>query len=104
LVSVGEPIAHRLNHMLSGIRAEIALKIYGDDLDTLRNLAESLIALSGFARLSAVAVSLGGEAAAAAPHDRAGCPPATGLPADLPSRAISGFAIVQTRLRLIGLF
>ena len=28
--------------MLSGIRAEIALKIYGDDLDTLRNLAETL--------------------------------------------------------------
>ncbi len=28
--------------MLSGIRAEIALKIYGDDLDTMRNLAETL--------------------------------------------------------------
>jgi heavy-metal exporter, HME family len=41
-VSVGQPIAHRLDHMLSGIRAEIALKIYGDDLDTLRNLAESV--------------------------------------------------------------
>ncbi len=41
-VSVGQPIAHRMDHMLSGIRAEIALKIYGDDLDTLRNLAEIL--------------------------------------------------------------
>ena len=40
-VSVGQPIAHRMDHMLSGIRAEIALKIYGDDLDTLRNLAET---------------------------------------------------------------
>ena len=41
-VSVGQPIAHRMDHMLSGIRAEIALKIYGDDLDTLRSLAETL--------------------------------------------------------------
>ena len=41
-ISVGQPIAHRMDHMLSGIRAEIAVKIYGDDLDTLRNLAESL--------------------------------------------------------------
>jgi heavy-metal exporter, HME family len=41
-VSIGQPIAHRMDHMLSGIRAEIAVKIYGDDLDTLRNLAETL--------------------------------------------------------------
>ena len=34
-VSVGQPIAHRMDHMLSGIRAEVALKIYGDDLDTI---------------------------------------------------------------------
>jgi heavy-metal exporter, HME family len=41
-VSVGQPIAHRMDHMLSGIRAEIALKIYGENLDTLHNLAETL--------------------------------------------------------------
>ncbi len=43
----GQPIGHRIDHMLSGTRASIAVKIFGDDLGTLRSLASEVEGLMG---------------------------------------------------------
>ena len=42
VTTIGGPIAHRIDHMLSGTRASIAIKIFGDDLTTLRSAAQQV--------------------------------------------------------------
>lgn len=41
-VQIGQPIEHRLSHILSGTPAAIAINVYGDDLGTLRELAKQI--------------------------------------------------------------
>ena len=39
VVSVEQPLAHLISHLLSGVKAQIAIKLYGNDLATLRRNA-----------------------------------------------------------------
>ena len=41
-VSIGAPIGHRLDHLLSGVQAQIVVKIFAEDLAAARALAERL--------------------------------------------------------------
>ena len=46
-ITIGQPIGHRIDHMLSGTRASIAVKIFGPDLYELRRLARVVETLAG---------------------------------------------------------
>jgi CzcA family heavy metal efflux pump len=56
-VTVGQPISHRIEHMVSGVRANLAVKLFGADLDRLRALAkQSEAALQSIPGLVDIAV------------------------------------------------
>ncbi|MBL9165635.1 MAG: efflux RND transporter permease subunit [Planctomycetaceae bacterium] len=42
VTAVEQPLAHLISHMLSGVKAQVAIKLYGDDLDVLRREAEQM--------------------------------------------------------------
>ena len=45
-ITIGQPIGHRIDHMLSGTRASIAVSLFGPDLYQLRRTAEQIRAVA----------------------------------------------------------
>jgi HME family heavy-metal exporter len=41
-IEAEQPLAHLISHMLSGVSAQIAIKVFGDDLDTLQRLTRQI--------------------------------------------------------------
>ncbi|MBM3420572.1 MAG: efflux RND transporter permease subunit, partial [Bacteroidetes bacterium] len=54
-IEVGQPITHRMDHMLSGSRTNIAIKVFGDDLNDLyrtgNEIKEAIAGVSGIGDL-----------------------------------------------------
>lgn len=41
-ITIGQPISHRIDHMISGTRANIAVKVFGNDLKSLNDIASQV--------------------------------------------------------------
>ena len=61
-ITIGQPIAHRIDHMLSGTRANIAIKVFGTDLNQLftigNRIKRQIEGIPGKRRFSTAAIRI----------------------------------------------
>src|SRR5262249_48126463 len=113
-LNVGQPVSHRIDHLFSGVRAEVVVKVFGPDLDTADAIAawlqDKMAAISGLtdvpverqARIRAIELGAGARRAAlhgGAPNavNDAGATLANGK---VVSQAIEGASRTDVVLRL----
>ncbi len=46
VMGIGQPITHRVEEIISGIRAPLVIKIFGEDLDTLETLGRQVVEIA----------------------------------------------------------
>lgn len=94
VIAVGQPISHRLDHLLSGVRAPLAVKLFGEELPALRRLGEEvrrrLLAVPGLADVQLEAQELVPQLDIRVDPRRAG---AYGLAPPAVQRRLSGLAL-----------
>lgn len=75
-IGIGQPISHRIDHLMSGIRSEIAVVIYGNDIESLQygayQAVELLQGLPGVADLRAETAAMAPEIKITVDHTAAG--------------------------------
>ena len=71
VTAVEQPLAHLISHMLSGVKAQVAIKLYGDDLDVLRREAQKMqAAIADVRRRARLAGRAAGQHPAASHRSR----------------------------------
>ena len=43
MIGIGQPITHRVEEIISGIRAPLVIKIFGPDLDELERIGKEVL-------------------------------------------------------------
>mgnify|MGYP001003116626 FL=1 len=46
VIGIGQPITHRVEEIISGIRAPLVIKVFGEDLDTLETLGKQIVEIA----------------------------------------------------------
>ena len=46
VIGIGQPITHRVEEIISGIRAPLVIKVLGEDLDTLETLGKQIVEIA----------------------------------------------------------
>jgi len=98
-VGLGQPLSHRIDHVLSGVQAQVAVKVFGDDLPTLRDAA---VRVGDILRATPGMVDVQVEAVTEIPQVHVRVDPARAAAAGFNPSEVAAQAEVALRGRVVG--